>query len=109
MYEASGQELDHGELEVCGGTFDVGLEVFGEASIAGESSEAALHDSAPRQDGEASCVLGAGDDFDPAAGGVTDALAGVGPIGEDGSLVSEFMTARKAYFGFIIVASDTNI
>ncbi len=80
-----------------------------EASIAGEPSEAALDDRPAGQDGEAGCVLGAGDDFDPAAGGVTDALAGVGPIGEDGSLVSEFMTARKAYFGFIIVASDTNI
>ncbi len=94
MYEASGQELDHGELEVCGGTFDVGLEVFGEASIAGESSEAALHDSAPRQDGEASCVLGAGDDFDPAAGGVTDAL----PPKASGcsSVVSELPAAARA-------------
>ena len=56
--EASGQQLDHSELEIGGGVFDPRFEVLGEASVAAEPGEGALDDPAARKYGEAGGAFG---------------------------------------------------
>ena len=84
--KASCDEHDASEHDPCLCTGYAGLEVFGEAPVASEPGEGALHHPAPRFGPEGPDAVRAGDDFNGPRAEVSERIeqfvAAINPIGE---------------------------